>query len=1186
VAKGRIATIDGNEACADAAYRLNEICAIYPITPSSPMAELADQWATEGRKNLWGNVPDVIEMQSEAGAAGVVHGALQAGALTTTFTASQGLLLMIPNLYRIAGELTPAVIHVAARALATHALSIFGDHQDVMAVRATGWAMLASSSVQEAHDLAVVAQLATLEARVPFLHFFDGFRTSHELNRAELLSDDDLRALLDDSLVIAHRRRALDPDQPFIRGTAQNPDVYFQSREAANPFYARLPSVVETAFARFAERTGRRYPLFAYAGAPDAERVIVVMGSAAETVRETVEWMTARGERVGVLQVRLFRPFSAAHLLAALPRTTNAIAVLDRTKEPGALGEPLYMDVRTALAEAGAHGTWPAASIPKIVGGRFGLASKELTPAMVKAVFDELAKPDPRSGFTLGIVDDVSGTSLAHDPSFSTEPDSVHRAVFFGLGSDGTVGANKNTIKILGEDENVFAQGYFVYDSKKAGSQTVSHLRFGSAPIRSAYLVRDAQFVGCHQFGLLERTDVLSCAAPGATFLLNSPHAPDVVWDRLPRAVQDVLLAKRLRLFVIDAARVAQELGLGGRINTILQTCFFALSGVLPREEAIEKIKGAIQKTYAVKGEDVVRRNFEAVDQTLAKLSEVTLPERATCLDAPRKLVPDDAPEFVRRVTAALLAGEGDALPVSALPVDGTFPSGTARFEKRSIASHIPLWEPELCIQCGNCGFVCPHGVIRSKLFHRDRLEDAPEGFLFASIDTRGFPETRYSLQVYADDCTGCGLCVEVCPAKSKEETRKRAINMVAKDGILETTRRATAFFETLPMTPRPQVDFSTVRGTQFLEPLFEFSGACAGCGETPYVKLVSQLFGDRLLVANATGCSSIYGGNLPTTPWGVNADGRGPAWSNSLFEDNAEFGLGLRAAADHHHSHAVALLDRLRPQLGDALVTGLVSAPQRTEEEIRTQRERVETLRARLGGVQTPDAKNLLAVAQHLVRRSVWIMGGDGWAYDIGAGGVDHVMASNRDVNLLVLDTELYSNTGGQASKATPLGAVAKFASAGKRVERKDLALQAISYGHVYVARIAMGANPQQTLLAMREAEAFPGPSLVLAYSHCIAHGIDMQHGLDQQRRAVHSGYWPLIRYNPSLIRRGENPLALDSGEPTLRLRDFTDHELRFRILSRTDPVTADRLLGEAEQSNARRVWLYKSLAGLREPE
>jgi pyruvate-ferredoxin/flavodoxin oxidoreductase len=1182
----RIATLEGNEACADVAYRLNEVCAIYPITPSSPMAELADQWASEGKRNLFGNIPDVIEMQSEAGAAGVVHGALQAGALTTTFTSSQGLLLMIPNLYRIAGELTAAVIHVAARSLATHALSIFGDHQDVMAVRSTGWALLASSSVQQAHDLTLVAQAATLEARVPFLHFFDGFRTSHELSRVTLLSDDDLRALVDDSLVSAHRRRALDPDHPFIRGTAQNPDVYFQSREAASPFYARLPGVVEAMFERLAKRTGRRYDLFDYAGAPEPERVIVLMGSAAETARETVEWMAARGERVGVIDVHLFRPFSAAHLLAALPASVRAIAVLDRTKEPGALGEPLYMDVLTALAAAGASSPWAGRKQPRIVGGRYGLASKELTPAMLKAVFDELSTPVPRSGFTLGIVDDVSGTSLAYDPTFSTEPEGVYRAVFFGLGSDGTVGANKNTIKILGEDPSIFAQGYFVYDSKKSGSQTVSHLRFGRERIRSAYLVRDAHFVGCHQFGLLERGDVLSCAAPGATVLLNSPHAADTVWDQLPRTVQEQILEQRLRLFVIDAARIAREAGLGGRTNTILQTCFFALSGVIPREEAIEKIKTAIRKTYGLKGEHVVRQNCDVVDRALANLHPVALPERATSLRAPRQTVPDDAPEFVRRVTAALLEGRGDELPVSAMPVDGTFPSGTARFEKRSIAAFVPLWDPVLCIQCGNCGFVCPHGVIRSKLFHRDRLSDAPEGFSSAPIDTRGFPETRYTLQVYVDDCTGCGLCVEICPAKRKEETRKRAINMVAKDEVLEQTRRDVEFFETLPVTPRQQVDFSTVRGTQFLEPLFEFSGACAGCGETPYVKLISQLFGDRLLVANATGCSSIYGGNLPTTPWAVNAEGRGPAWSNSLFEDNAEFGLGLRAAADHHHEHACAGLRRLREVIGEELVQALLSAPQHTEAEIRAQRDRVERLCARLHEIATPETKQLLAVAQHLVRRSVWIVGGDGWAYDIGAGGVDHVLASNRDVNLLVLDTEVYSNTGGQASKATPLGAVAKFASAGKRVERKDLAMQAISYGHVYVACVAMGANPQQTLLALREAEAYPGPSIVLAYSHCIAHGINMQLGLDQQHRAVHSGYWPLIRYNPGLRESGENPLVLDSPEPTMKLREFTDNELRFRILARTDPATSERLLAQAEKANARRIWQYKGLAALREQD
>ena len=1182
----RVAMLEGNEACADVAYRLSEICAIYPITPSSVMAELADQWASEGRRNLFGNVPDVIEMQSEAGAAGVVHGALQAGALTTSFTASQGLLLMIPNLYRIAGELTPAVLHVAARALATHALSIFGDHQDVMAVRSTGWALLASGSVQEAHDFAAVAQAATLEARVPFVHFFDGFRTSHEIGRVTLLSDDDLRALVDDALVIAHRRRALDPDHPVIRGTAQNPDVYFQAREAVSPFYARVPAVVEAAFERLAQRTGRRYGLFDYAGSPDAERVIVLMGSGAETARETADWLTARGERVGVLQVRLFRPFSAERLLAALPPSVRAIAVLDRTKEPGALGEPLYTDVVTAFATTREHRARAGLAEPRIAGGRYGLASKEFTPAMVKAVFDELAKGEPRSGFTVGIVDDVSGTSLAVDPGFSTEPEAVRRAVFFGLGSDGTVGANKNTIKILGEDPAIFAQGYFVYDSKKSGSQTVSHLRFGRERIRSAYLVRDAHFVGCHQFGLLDRTDVLACAAPGATVLLNSPHGPEAVWDELPRAVQEQLIEKGLRLFVIDAARVAREAGLGGRINTILQTCFFALSGVLPRDEAIEKIKAAIGKSYDRKGTDVVRRNFEAVDRALANLHPVELPERATSTRAPRETVPATAPAFVRCVTATLLEGRGDALPVSALPVDGTFPTGTARYEKRSIAAFVPLWEPDLCIQCGNCGFVCPHGVIRAKLFQAGRAAEAPEGFLSAPIDIRGFPETRFALHVHADDCTGCGLCVEVCPAKSKAETRKRAINMVPKDDVLERARRSDAFFETLPVTPRARVDFSTVRGTQFLEPLFEFSGACAGCGETPYVKLVSQLFGDRLLVANATGCSSIYGGNLPTTPWTVNDEGRGPAWSNSLFEDNAEFGLGLRAAADHHHAHACAGLRRLQSRLGDELVEGLLSAPQRTEAEIRSQRERVEQLRERLRGIETPEARHLLAVAQHLVRRSVWMIGGDGWAYDIGAGGVDHVLASDRDVNLLVLDTEVYSNTGGQASKATPLGAVAKFASAGKRVERKDLALQAIAYGHVYVARVAMGANPQQTLLALREAEAFPGPSIVLAYSHCIAHGINMQLGLDQQRRAVHSGYWPLIRYNPGLRERGENPLVLDSADPTIELREFTDNELRFRILARTDPATAERLLAQAEKSNAQRVWLYEHLAALRERE
>ncbi|CAG1000230.1 pyruvate-ferredoxin/flavodoxin oxidoreductase [Myxococcaceae bacterium] len=1169
----RLATLDGNEACADVAYRMNEICAIYPITPSSTMAELADQWAAEGRPNLFGNVPDVIEMQSEAGAAGVLHGALQTGALTTTFTASQGLLLMIPNLYKIAGELTPAVIHVAARALASHALSIFGDHQDVMAARSTGFALLASASVQEAHDMAAVAQASTLESRVPFLHFFDGFRTSHEMQKIELLSDEDLRALVPDAHVLLHRGRALDPDHPFVRGTAQNPDVYFQSREAANPFYAALPAIVDSVLERLADRTGRRYRLFEYHGAPDAERIVVGMGSGMEAAREAVDALVARGERVGVLGVRLFRPFSVSHLLEAIPPTVRAVAVLDRTKEAGASGEPLYLEVVAAFAARGGE-------LPRLAGGRYGLASKEFTPAMVKAVLDGLAEPAMRNPFTVGIVDDVSGTSLTVDPGFVTEPADGHRALFFGLGSDGTVGATKNTIKILADDPGIFAQGYFVYDSKKSGSQTVSHLRFGHSPIRSSYLIREAHFVGCHQFAMIERHDVLGSAADGATVLLNSPYGPDEVFDRLSRRAQEEILAKKLRLHVIDAARVAREAGIAGRINTVLQTCFFAISGVLPREAALEKIKDSIRKTYGRKGGRVVEENFAAVDTTLANLREVPLPPRPTRTDERTRLVPDDAPDFVRRVTATLLEGRGDELPVSALPVDGTFPSGTARFEKRGIAAFVPAWDPDLCIQCGNCAFVCPHAVIRAKLFHESRLGEAPAGFRSAPIETRGFPETRYALQVYPDDCTGCALCVEVCPAKSPRETKRRALHMTAREEILDSARASVSFFETLSPTPRSRVDFSTVRGTQFLEPLFEFSGACAGCGETPYVKLVSQLFGDRLIVANATGCSSIYGGNLPTTPWTKDAEGRGPAWSNSLFEDAAEFGLGMRAAAEHHERHALARVRALRERIGADLADPLVASPQRSEAEIRDQRERVAELRRRLREDASPEAAQLLSIAHHLVRRSVWVMGGDGWAYDIGSGGVDHVLASGRDVNLLVLDTEVYSNTGGQASKATPLGAVAKFASGGKRVERKDLALHAIAYGHVYVARVAMGANPQQTLLALREAEAHPGPSLVLAYSHCIAHGINMQYGLDQQQRAVRTGYWPLMRWNPGLFAIGENPLSLDSGAPTLRLREFTDRELRFRLLARTDPETAERLLAQAEKSNALRVWLYRQMA------
>ena len=1216
-----LATVDGNEACASVAYRVNEVCAIYPITPSSPMAELADQWSSEGRRNIWGDVPQVVEMQSEAGAAGALHGALQAGALATTFTASQGLLLMLPNMFRIAGELTPCVIHVAARSLAAHALSIFGDHQDVMAVRAAGFAQLASASVQEAQDFALVAQMATLESRVPFLHFFDGFRTSHEIQKIVTLSDDDVRALIDDAHVLAHRRRALNPDAPFIRGTAQNPDVYFQSREAANPYYDRVPDIVARAMTRFGERTGRHHTLFEYFGAPAAERVIVIMGSGAETVIETVEFLAARGEPVGVVAVKLYRPFSASHLLAALPATVRAIAVLDRTKEPGASSEPLRADVVTAFAEHvmnGAAGSDAAAAsprvMPRIVGGRYGLSSKEFDPAMVRGVLDELRAAAPRNQFTVGIIDDVTHTSLPWDASFSTEPDDVYRAVFFGLGSDGTVGANKNTIRILGDEADVLPQGYFVYDSKKSGSRTVSHLRFARRPVRSAYLVRDAHFVGCHQFAFLHQHDVLGIARAEATVLLNSGYGPDAVWARLPVHVQDEIISKRLRVWTIDAAAVAREAGLGERIGTILQTCFFALSGVLPRERAIAKIKAAIHKSYAKKGDEVVRRNHAAVDDALARMAQVHVPttqpydvegrgagesgpgrgngdrtvsaENGRTVSGPRPgrpalpVLPAEAPAFVREVTAVMLAGRGDTLPVSAMPVDGTFPSGTTRWEKRNISAFVAAWDPDTCIQCGNCALVCPHGVIRARLFDAHALENAPADFPSAPIDARGFPETRYTLQVYAEDCTGCALCVEVCPAKNREAVGRKAINMESKAGLLEAAREHIAFFETLPVTLREQVDFATVRGTQFLEPLFEFSGACAGCGETPYIKLISQLFGDRMLVANATGCSSIFGGNLPTTPWTVNVEGRGPAWSNSLFEDNAEFGLGMRLAADRHMTQAHRLLRAAVDVVGEDLADDIIDAMQRTELEIRAQRARVARLRERLGGSDDPVATHLLAIADHLVRRSVWLVGGDGWAYDIGSAGLDHVLATGRDVNVLVLDTEVYSNTGGQASKATPLAAVAKFANAGKRTEKKDLALQAISYGDVYVARIAMGANPQQTLLALREAEAYEGPSLVLAYSHCIAHGINMQHGLQQQHLAVHSGYWPLLRYNPELRTAGRNPFTLDSARPSLHFREYADNELRYRMLSRTNPQEAAALMTKAEAAIARRWALYEEMA------
>jgi pyruvate-ferredoxin/flavodoxin oxidoreductase len=1174
------ATVDGNEAAASVAYRLNEVCCIYPITPSSPMAELADEWSSKGRPNLWGGVPAVVEMQSEGGAAGALHGALQSGALATTFTSSQGLLLMIPNMYKIAGELTPAVLHVAARSVAAQGLSIFGDHSDVMAVRQTGFTLLASASVQEAHDLALVAQAATLATRVPFVHFFDGFRTSHELNTIELLSNDDLRALVPEALVRAHRGRALSPERPFIRGTAQNPDVYFQARETVNPFYAAVPDAVQDAMDGLAARTGRQYHIMDYAGHPEAERVIVVMGSAAQTVGETVAHLRAQGERVGMLQVRLFRPFPARALLDALPAAAGRVAVLDRTKEPGSSGEPLFLDVIAALAEA--HNGGERAVLPLVTGGRYGLSSKELTPGMVAGVFAELARERPRRRFTIGITDDVSGSSLPYDPSLDIEPPGTVRAVFFGLGSDGTVGANKNTIKILGAEESLHAQGYFVYDSKKSGSQTVSHLRFGPRPIRAPYLVGQASFVGCHHFGLLDRVDVLGRAAPGAALLLDCAQPPDQVWAALPRPVQEKILAKRIEVYAIDAGRIARDVGLAGRTNTILQTCFFAISGVLPREEAIGKIKSAIAKTYGRRGTEVVTRNLAGVDRAVEALHQIEVPGRVTSTRELPAVVPASAPEFVRTVTAAMMAGHGDDLLVSALPVDGTYPSGTAAYEKRNISELVAEWDPGLCIQCGNCSFVCPHSVIRSTYYEEPLLAGAPPGFRSAPLDARGLPDTRFTLQVYVEDCTGCELCVQACPVTSPADPARKAINLAAREPLVAAERDNIAFFETLPVADRSRVDFGTVRGTQFLQPLFEFSGACAGCGETPYIKLLSQLFGDRLMVANATGCSSIYGGNLPTTPWTAGPDGRGPAWSNSLFEDNAEFGLGFRLAADRHAELARSRLVQLRDVIGAELAEDILAAPQLRESELRAQHDRVAELKRRLDELEQADgfATDLRSVVDHLVRRSVWIVGGDGWAYDIGSGGLDHVLASGRNVNVLVLDTEVYSNTGGQSSKATPLGAVAKFAAAGKTMPKKDLALQAIAYGYVYVARVAMGADPQQTLRAFREAEAYDGPSLVIAYSHCIAHGIEMRDGLSQQYRAVASGYWPLIRYDPMLRTAGGNPFLLDSPRPRIALTDYTQRELRYRTLSNTDPAEAERLARLAQEAVDQRWDTYEEMA------
>jgi pyruvate-ferredoxin/flavodoxin oxidoreductase len=1177
----RFETLDGNEAAASVAHRASEVIAIYPITPSSTMGELADEWSSAGRTNLWGMVPRVVEMQSEGGAAGAVHGALQAGALATTFTASQGLLLMIPNLYKIAGELTPFCLHVAARTVATHALSIFGDHSDVMACRQTGVAMLASGSVQEAHDFAAIAHAATLQSRIPFLHFFDGFRTSHEIRKIRALSDDDVRALLDEDAIAAHRRRALSPDHPVIRGTAQNPDVFFQAREACNRFYEDAPEIVRETMRRFAKRTGRTYGLFDYVGHPEAERVVVLMGSGAEVAHETVEWLSGRGERVGLVKVRLYRPFDAASFAAAVPASARAVAVLDRTKEPGSVGEPLYQDVVAALAEERADGRISAA--PRVVGGRYGLSSKEFDPAMVTAVFRELEKESPKNHFTVGIVDDVTQTSLPVDPELDIEPDAIIRAVFYGLGSDGTVGANKNSIKIIGEETAHDAQGFFVYDSKKSGAVTISHLRFGPGPIRSSYLIKKAGFVGCHQFEFVNRYDVLEHAAPGADFLLNSPYRADEVWDRLPLEIQEQIIEKGIRLHVIDAPRLAREIGLKGRINTIMQTCFFKITGVLPVERAIEKIKEAIEDTYGKKGGEVLRKNFQAVDRALAELSSVAVPGRATSSRRRPPAAPADAPDFVQRVTAVMLENHGDRLPVSAFPVDGTWPTGTSRWEKRNIAAEIPVWDPSICIQCNKCALVCPHAAIRVKVYEPDRLAAAPATFKstdFRAADYAGF---KYTVQVAPEDCTGCTLCVMFCPAKDKANPSHKSIDMEPQPPLRESERANYAFFLDLPEPDRTKPRVLDVKSTQFFQPLFEYSGACSGCGETPYIKLLTQLFGDRALIANATGCSSIYGGNLPTTPYTCNREGRGPAWSNSLFEDNAEFGFGMRLALESRQAEARALLTRLAPPLPSELVTELLEAEQGSEAALAAQRARVERLREILAGRNDPGASRLALLADDLVRKSVWIVGGDGWAYDIGYGGLDHVLASGSDVNVLVLDTEVYSNTGGQQSKATPMGAAAKFAAAGKDTGKKDLGLMAMSYGHVYVARIAFGAKDHQTVKAFLEAEAYPGPSLIIAYAHCIAHGYDMAFGAEQQKLAVESGVWPLYRFDPRRAEAGAAPLVLDSAPPKIPVSQYTRNENRFRMVERNDKERAKRLAKAAQLEAERRFRHYQELAALK---
>ncbi len=1173
-------TMDGNEAVANVAYQVSEVAAIYPITPSSNMGEWADQWMSEGRPNIWGTVPTVVEMQSEGGAAAAVHGALQTGSLTTTFTASQGLLLMIPSMFKIAGELTPAVFHISARALATHALSIFGDHSDVMSARSTGFGMLASGSVQEAQDMALIAHAATLAARIPFMHYFDGFRTSHEENKIEVLQPADMRAMIDDQLVFAHRMRAMSPDRPVLRGTAQNPDVFFTAREACNPFYEACPAIVQQTMDKFAAVVGRQYHLFDYIGAPDAERVIVLMGSGAEAAAETIDYLVQKGEKIGAVIVRLYRPFSAAALLAAFPKTTKVIGVLDRTKEPGAAGEPLFMDVATAVTEATINGNSPFAVLPRIIGGRYGLSSREFTPAMIKSIFDEMRKEEPKRRFTVGINDDVSHTSISYDPSFSTESPETTRALFYGLGADGTVGANKNSIKILGEDAGFYAQGYFVYDSRKSGSMTTSHLRFGPKPIRSTYLITRANFVACHQFSFMEKFDVLRCADEGAVFLLNSIYGPDEVWDHLPKTAQRQIIEKKLKFFIINGFEVAKAAGMGGRINTVMQTCFFYISGVMPQAAAIEAIKTSIKNTYGKRGDTIVQKNWAAVDMAVEHLHEVKVPGTVTSTFDIRPAVPAHAPEFLHEFTAAILAESGETLPVSKMPVDGTFPTGTTQWEKRNIALEIPEWDEEICIQCGKCALVCPHGVIRAKIVEEETLADAPEGFKSARAKWKEFADNRYIMQIAPEDCTGCALCVQACPVKNKQQPKLRAINMVEQAPIRDRERERWNYFLSLPEVDRGAVKMNLVKDVQLLRPLFEFSGACAGCGETPYVKLISQLFGDRLYVANATGCSSIYGGNLPTTPWAFNADGRGPAWNNSLFEDAAEFGLGMRVTIDKQKEFAEELVKRLESQIGGTLAAELLGAEQKTEAGIQAQRERVAALKEKLAAIGTDEAKVLAHVADFLVRKTVWSMGGDGWAYDIGYGGLDHVIASGKDINLLVMDTEVYSNTGGQCSKATPRGAVAKFAAGGKPGSKKDLGLIAMTYGNVYVAQIAMGANDSHTIRAILEAEAYEGPSIVIAYSHCIAHGYNLVMGLEQQKNAVQSGHWPLYRFNPALKAEGKNPFQLDCKEPALDLDKYIYNETRYKMLTLSQPELAASLLEGAKEDVAARWRLYSYLA------